>query len=134
MATTQVEQDNVALVRRGFEAFAAADMGALERLFSADATWHGPELGILAANYAGRDAIFAMFGQLATETNGSFRAVPGVLAGAGDRVFVECVATGSRQGRTLESDEILVFTMRDGTVRDVRLYVHDHAANVRFWS
>lgn len=134
MATTQVEQDNVALVRRGFEAFAAGDMEALGRLFAADATWHSTPAGVLTGDYTGRDAIFAMFGLLAAETNGSFRTVPGLFASAGDRVFVECVATGTRQGRTLESDDILVFTVRDGTVRDVRFYPHDHPAAVRFWS
>jgi ketosteroid isomerase-like protein len=134
MATTQVEQSNVALVRRGFDAFSSGDMAALTELFAADASWHGPTTGVLAGDYIGRDNIFKMFGQLGTETAGTFRVSPGAFAGSGDRVFVQVMATGQRNGRSLESDEVLVFTVSDGKVTKVRFYLSDIQSNLDFWS
>lgn len=134
MAITQVEQDNITLVRRGFEAFEAHDMAALSELFDADATWHGAPAGVLTGTYTGRDAVFGMFGQIGTETDGSFHVVPSEFAAAGDTVFVRAVASGSRKGRKLESREVVVFTLRSGKVRDVEFFVYDHPANVAFWS
>ena len=134
MATTQVEQDNVALVRRGFEAFSAGDMAALTELFAPNATWHSPTLGVLGGDQIGRDNIFKMFGQLATETSGTFRVSPGAFAASGDRVFAQAMGTGQRNGRSLESDEVLVFTVTDGKVTKVRFYLTDFEANLDFWS
>jgi uncharacterized protein len=134
MAITQVEQDNLTAIRRGFEAFNVGDMATLSELFDRGAAWYGPAVGILQGHYAGRDAIFAMFAQIGTETGGTFRAVPSTFAGSGDKVFAQAIATGSRNGRTLESDEVIVFTLTEGKVREARLYFMDYAANVAFWS
>ena len=134
MAATQVEQDNVALVRRGFEAFGAGDMAALTELFAADAAWHGPTTGVLEGDHIGRDNIFKMFGQTGAETSGTFRVSPGAFAASGDRVFVQIMATGQRNGKALESDEVLVFTLSDGKVTKIRFYLSDFQANLDFWS
>lgn len=134
MAVTQVEQDNITQVRRGFEAFGARDMAALGELFDADAIWHGAPAGILGGTFTGRDAIFGFFGQIGTETDGSFHTVPSEFAAVGDKVFVRTIASGSRKGRRLEAHEVLVFTLRGGKVHEVEIFVYDHPANVAFWS
>ncbi len=134
MATTQVEQDNATQVRRGFNAFSTGDMASLTELFAPDATWHGPTTGVIAGDYMGRDNIFKMFGQLGEETSGTFRVSPGTFAAAGDRVFVQVMATGRRNGKSLESDEVIVFTLTDGKVTKVRFYLSDFRANLDFWS
>lgn len=134
MPTTNVEQDNVTLVQRGFEAFSKADMPTLTELFAEDATWHAVPTGILGGDRSGRNDIFAMFGILGQQTQGSFKVVPSAFAGSGDNVFVHARATGTRNGKTIDSDEVLIFTLADGHVRDVRLFVHDQAANAAFWS
>jgi hypothetical protein len=76
MSVTATENENITLVQRGFEAFKAGDMATLINLFEADAEWHGPSLGILKADYAGRDAVLGMFGQLFQETGGTFKSGP----------------------------------------------------------
>jgi ketosteroid isomerase-like protein len=135
MASTQIGQDNVALVRRGFEAFGTGDIATLTELFHPDATWHAPAVGVLGGDRIGRDAIFAMFGMLGQETNGTFRAIPSTFAAAGDdQVFVRVYATGTRNDKSLESDEMLVFTLAEGKLRDVRFFMFDYPGNVAFWS
>ena len=134
MTATQVQQDNVALTRRGFEAFSAGDMKTLGELFHPDATWHSGPLGVLGGNYAGRDQIFAMFAKVATETGGTFRVVPRTFAASGDEVFAHALVAGTRGGNSLDSDEVLRFVIIDGKVREVTLYICDFPANVEFWS
>lgn len=134
MTSTQIQQDNIALIRRGFEAFGAGDMATLTELFTPDVRWHGAPAGILPGEIDGRDALFAMFGQLQRETNNTFHSVPTSYAANDEGVFVRAVASGTRTGRTLESDEIILFSIANGKVHDVRLYVADHEKNVAFWS
>jgi ketosteroid isomerase-like protein len=134
MATTQVEEDNATQVRRGFNAFSIGDMASLTELFAPHATWHGPTTGVIAGDCIGRDNIFKMFGQLGEETSGTFRASPGAFAAAGDHVFVQVLATGRRNGKSLESDEVMVFTLSDGRVTRVRFYIADFQASLDFWS
>jgi ketosteroid isomerase-like protein len=109
-------------------------MATLGQLFHPDATWSAPAVGVLGGDQKGRDAIFAMFGTLGRETNGTFRVVPSTFAADGDQVFVRVTATGTRNGTTLESDEVLIFTLAGGQVRDVRFFMFDYPGNVAFWS
>jgi ketosteroid isomerase-like protein len=134
MPTTDVEQENIAAVKRGFEAFSTQDMGTLTQLFREDATWGSEEIGVIGGDRTGRNDIFAMFGQLGQETQGNFKVVPSTFAASGDQVFVRCTATGTRNGKTLDSDQVLIFTLADGTVRDVRFFMHDYRANADFWA
>jgi uncharacterized protein len=134
MTSTQVEQDNIALVRRGFEAFGAGDMQTLSDLIAPDANWHGAPTGTIEGAYSGRDRMFAYFQQLHDETDGTFRADPIAMAATGNRVFVEDMVSGRRRGATLESRDVLVFTIEDGKVRDVRLYAGDYPSEATFWS
>lgn len=134
MATTQVEQDNAALIRRGFDAFNSGNMTALTELFAPDATWHNPASGVIAPEHIGRDTIFAMFAQLATETSGTFRAIPNAVAASGDRVFVQELMTGQRKGRSLAIDAVVMFTLANGKVTNVRFYLCDVEESDDFWS
>jgi ketosteroid isomerase-like protein len=96
--------------------------------------WRGGPTGILAGNYGGRDAIFAMFAQVGQETAGTFCSIPTTMAASGDMVFVQCDVTGDRKGRKLKSDEVLVFTLAAGRVREVRLYHRDAVQSAAFWA
>ncbi|HEY1654935.1 MAG TPA: nuclear transport factor 2 family protein [Candidatus Tumulicola sp.] len=131
---TQTETDNVALVKRGFDAFNTHDMATLAELFDADVRWLAPETGIFSGDYKGRDELFNWFARLGQETEGTFRATPLSFAAAGDDVFVNDTVTGKRKGRELEQDEVLIFTLKGGRAIKVRLFMHDQAAAALFWS
>jgi uncharacterized protein len=134
MTSTHAELDNIDRVRKGFEAFAASDMATLSELFDPNAEWHVEPTGILSGNYEGRNAIFAMFAQVGQETAGTFRSVPTTMAASGDKVFVQCSVTGNRKGHNLNADEVLIFTLAGGRVREVRLYQAAPAENAAFWA
>jgi hypothetical protein len=134
MSNPELECDNLALVRRGFEAFGAADMATLTELFDANCVWHAQPSGILVGEYRGRDAIFGMFAQLHRETAGTFRSIPTTMAASGDKVFVQPEVAGERHGASLHIGEVLVFTIAQGRVREVNVYLADHAENAAFWA
>jgi ketosteroid isomerase-like protein len=134
MTTTDVGTSNMELVRKGFEAFAAGNMEALGELFDPNATWHSAPAGVLGGDYRGRDAIFAMFGQLHKETAGTFRSTPVAMAASSDKVFAQTEVSGERKGRKLKDGEVIVFTLTEGRVREVHLYNEHYPAALEFWS
>lgn len=134
MQSTGIEQENVELVRRGFEAFAARDMATLAQIFHPDARWRSAPSGVIGGDRNGRDDVFAMFAQLGAESNGSFASVPNTMAASGNTVFARCIATGQRNGKRLETEQVLVFTIDDGKVRELSLFSLDYPANTAFWS
>jgi len=97
-ATGASEAQNIAVIRRGYEAFAKGDIETLKTLFSANAVWHATATGILPGNYRGVQAILEFFGRLAHESQGSLRAEPQTMAASGDHVLVLERDTGKRKG------------------------------------
>src|SRR5436189_5625090 len=65
---------NVAVMRRAYDAFNTGDVETLTELFDEIAVWHLPGRSSFANDYQGREATLAYFGQLAQETGGTFRA------------------------------------------------------------
>jgi uncharacterized protein len=133
VATTTVEQDNIAAVRRGFQAFKNSDIATLAELFHPDAKWRSAPSGVLGSSHTGQNEIFAMFGKIGTETQGTFAVSPSAFAASGDQVFVHALATGTRNGKTLNADEVLIFTLAENKVRDVQLFMHEYPASAAFW-
>jgi ketosteroid isomerase-like protein len=118
---------------RGFDAFAAGDPEVVKNLFAPDAHYHHARLGILNGDYKGRQAIEEFFGQIGNETNGTFRAEPVVIAASGDRVFVLYRATGTRAGKTIDGNDVLVLTLRDGLVTEALICPGDYPTLAAFW-
>ena len=128
------EAQNIAVVRRGYEAFAKGDIETLKALFAPNATWHAVETGMLPGNYRGVQAILEFFGQLAHETNGTVRAELQTTAASGDHVFALHRNTGKRKGKTLDTKAVLVFKLDKGLVTEVAEFWFDHSADAQFWS
>jgi uncharacterized protein len=133
-ATGASEAQNIAIIRRGYEAFARGDIETLKTLFSTNANWHQVESGVLAGNYRGAQAILQFFGQLTHETLGSLHVDPQAMAASGDHVFVLERVTGTRKGKTMDTKEVLVFKLDKGVVTDVTNFQSNHPAVAQFWS
>jgi ketosteroid isomerase-like protein len=125
---------NAALVRRIMEAFANKEGFALRECFAEDAVWHVPGAGIMAGTYRGRAEIFRFLARLPKETEGTYRskfidALASETRGAGlYRV------RGEREGRAIDIDQLLLFTIRDGVVTEVLALPTDPAAFEAFWA
>ena len=127
--------ENVELVRRGYEAFNSGDMETLTELFDESASWHTPGRGPLAGDHQGRDATFAYFGQLGEQTGGTLRATLERLFSSDDgRVVGLHRSSGERNGKRLDVGVCLVFELKDGRVIDGREHIFDLYAWDEFWS
>jgi len=131
---SQAEQ-NVEVVRRGYEAFNTADMAALTELFAEDAAWHTPGRSPIAGDHRGRDAVFAQFGRYGGDTGGTFRAELQQLFAAEDgRVIGLHHNSGERNGKQLDTDCCIVFEVKDGRIVDGREIFADLHAWDAFWA
>ena len=132
--TSASEAQNIAVVRRGYEAFAKGDIETLKTLFSPNAHWRQPEVGVLKGNYKGVPAILQFFGQLAHETQGSQHVEVQAIAASGDHVFVWERFTGKRKGQTLDTTEVVIFKLEKGIVTEAINFQSDYPAVAKFWS
>jgi uncharacterized protein len=127
--------ENLAVMRRGYEAFNSGDMETLIEVFDEGLVWHLPGRSSMANDYKGRDATLAYFGQLAEKTGGTFRAeLERLLADDDDRVVGIQRSTAERDGKRLEVGNCIVFQLKDGRVTDGREHFHDLYAWDEFWS
>ena len=126
--------ENDSIVRQMFDAFARKEGFALRGLFAEDAVWNVPGDGIMAGVYRGRDEIFRFLARLPKETGGTYGSeLVDVLSSEG-RAAALYRARGSRHGRRLELDQVLLFTIEDGLVREVLALPSDPEAFEAFWA
>jgi ketosteroid isomerase-like protein len=116
------------------EAFQRKEGFALRDCFHEHAVWHVPGEGVMAGTYRGRTEIFRFLARLPKLTDGTYRSrVIDVLA-SDERGAGLYRATGEREGRTIDIDQLLLFTIREGVVTEVLALPSDPAAFERFWA
>jgi ketosteroid isomerase-like protein len=125
---------NEAAVRAVFDAFARREGLALRGLFAEDAIWRVPGSGVMAGTYRGREEIFRFLARLPKETGGTYGSQLVDVLASDERAAALYTARGSRHGRTLELDQLLLFRFRDGLVSEVLALPSDPAAFEAFWA
>jgi ketosteroid isomerase-like protein len=126
--------ENEALVREIFGAFARKEGFALRGLFAEDAVWIVPGSGVMAGVFRGREEIFRFLARLPKQTDGTYGSSLRDVLSSADRAAALYTARGTRHGRTLELDQVLLFRIEDGLVREVLALPSDPAAFEEFWS
>ena len=126
--------ENGAIVHRIFDAFARREGLALRGLFAEDAVWSVPGNGVMGGEYEGREAIFRFLAKLSKETGGTYGSrLIDVLVSEG-RAAVLYRASGTRHGRTLELEQVLLFRIEEGLVSHVLALPSDPDAFEKFWA
>jgi uncharacterized protein len=126
--------ENAALVQRIFDAFARKEGFALRDLFAEDAVWTVPGGGVMAGVYRGRDQIFRFLARLPKETDGTYGSELVDILASDERAAALYRARGTRGGRTLELDQVLLFRTEGGLVREVLALPSDPQAFEAFWA
>ena len=121
-------------MRRIFAAFAEKRGFALRDAFADDATWVVPGTGTMAGTFRGREAIFGFLGRLPKETAGTYSSMLIDVLASDDRAAALYRASGDRNGRHLELDQVLLFRIDGGLVREVLALPSDPAAFDAFWA
>jgi len=121
-------------VLRVFDAFARKEGLALRGLFAEDAVWRVPGSGVMAGTYRGREAIFRFLTRLSKETDGTYGSELVDVLASDERAAALYTARGTRHGRTLELDQLLLFRFRDGLIAQVLALPSDPGAFEAFWA
>jgi ketosteroid isomerase-like protein len=126
--------DNEVLVRRIFDAFAHKEGLRLRHVFAPDAVWTVPGEGVMAGVYRGPEQILRFLGRLPKETDGSYGSRLIDVLASEDRAVALYRASGERLGRRLDLDQVLLFRIEGGLVREVLALPADPAAFEAFWA
>jgi uncharacterized protein (TIGR02246 family) len=126
--------ENEAVVRRIFDAFARKDGFGLRDVFAEDAVWTVPGAGVMAGTFHGRDAIFRFLARLPKETGGTYRSQLVDVLASEDRAAAVYRASGDRNGRRLDLEQLLLFRLRDGLVAEVLALPFDTRVFDEFWA
>ena len=120
-----MSQENVELIRRGYEAFARGDVDAVLELLHPDVDWHpaiAPILGVETVR--GRDAVRRFLTHDLFEGFDRFRAEPLSVEDLGDFVLVMVRYTGRGESSGIEMDQrfATLYELRDGQTLTMRDY------------
>ena len=126
--------DNVARIRDLFRAWLERDALAVARVIGDGVVWRVPGGSAMAGVYRGPEAIFRFLGRLPKETGGTYRSQLVDVLASDERAAALYRASGARRGRTLDLDQVLLFRLEDGAVRDVLALPSDPAAFEEFWA
>jgi uncharacterized protein len=122
------------LTRRIFAAFDGGDGRALVEGIAPDAVWSVGGMAPVSGEYRGRDEIFELFRLTRRLTGGTYRSRLRWSLADGEHAVAVYRATGERDGRRLDIDQVLLVTLRDGRWAEVVAVPTDPAAFDAFWA
>lgn len=129
------EHPNVALVRKGYEAFAKADLATIQSLFADDVVWHIGGSNALTGDYKGKDSVLGEFlAKVITLSEGTFKTEVHDIVGNDSHVVALTHATGARAGKGLDLDGLTVFHVSGGKVTEAWSLSTDQSIEDAFWS
>ena len=121
-----MSQENVEIVRAGFEAWNTGDVGAVRELFDPDAIMRTVEGWPEPGPFVGRDAVMRQLEQQReTWDADAFEPITDFI-GAADRVVVRFTWRGVGHGPDLDMEITGVYTVRKGKIFAIE-HFWDHA-------
>lgn len=124
---------NEELLRKGYEAFAAGDLAALDTMFADDILWHNGGNNALSGDYHGKEAVFGFFGRVLELTGGNFRNDVHTMFADDEHGVVVVNLHAERDGRTFDSPAVHVLHVADGKVTEFWGLVYDTRGSDEFW-
>ena len=126
---------NEDLVRQAYKAFAEGDMDTLRSLIAPDGVHVATGNNPLSGEHQGVDNMLGYYGKLFELSDGTFRAdLQSVSVEGDDTVVTTHHDSGQRNGKTLDQDENLTFTISDGKISELSEQPDDQAAMDDFWA
>ena len=121
-----MSEENVDILRKGYEAFNRADMDTVMGLMDPHIEWQESDVEGLpqGGTHHGPEAVANnVFGAIVGNWD-DFQAVPAEFLDAGERVVVlgHVQGRGKASGKTLDAFYAHVWTLRDGKAVHVRVY------------
>jgi ketosteroid isomerase-like protein len=127
--------ENMATVRRGYEAFTKGDMDTLLALYDDDATHIVPGSSKVSGSHKGKENILALYGKLFELSGGTLSIdLRHVMTDGDSRVIAVHKTRLEKDGESIEETEALLFTFHDGKVAEIQDFFADIALNDRLFS
>ena len=89
---------------------------------------------MMAGTYEGRDAIFRFLARLPKETDGTYGSRLIDVLASEERAAALYRAFGTRNGDSLDLDQLLLFRIEDGRFREVLALPTDPSVFDAFWA
>ena len=124
---------NEDLVKKGYGLFTKGDMDTLRTLFADDFVHHTPGKSQIAGDHKGPDAAIALYGKLFELSGGTFAVDLKSTKSDGDTVAATHHATAEREGKKLDQDVVLTFTIKGDKMARIDEAPGDQAAFDDFW-
>ena len=121
-------------VRRVFDAFGGGDTRALVDVLADDIVWRVVGSVAVARDYRGRDDVFTLFRLTRTLTDGTYRSTLRWALADDEHAVAVYRASGTREGRVLDIDQVLLITLRDSRWTEVVAVPTDPTAFEAFWA
>ena len=121
-------------IERVFAAFNGGDPRALFEVIDEDAVWVVNGTVPVAQVYEGRERIFELFRDTRRLTDGTYRSELRWSLADDDHAVAVYRARGTRLGRELDIDQVLLIAHRDGAWRHVTAIPSDPPAFEAFWA
>jgi len=126
--------DNGDLIRSGYEAFSKGDMETIAKIFGPDIRWSVSGRNLISGTYKGQEETFAFFGRLVELTDGTFSVGVHDLLASDDHVVVLAKESASRNGKSLESDDVHVWHVANGKAVEFWGISQDQHEVDEFWA
>jgi ketosteroid isomerase-like protein len=110
------------------------DARALFEVIDSDAVWRVPGTVSVAQEYCGRKRIFELFRATRSLTDGTYLSELRWAMADDEHAVAVYRARGMRLGRTLDIDQVLLITHRDGVWTDITALPTDPDAFAVFWA
>ncbi len=128
------EHPNVALHRRGHEAFARGDRNALAQIIGENTLWHTAGKSPVSGDYQGRESVFGFFDRLAELSGGTLKIKDHDFLGSDEHTVALFQISASRGGKALEANYCEVVHWRDGQVVEDWGFAYDQYTFDEVWS
>src|SRR5438105_88574 len=128
------EHPNAEVVRRGYSAFANADMEGIQNLFADDVVWHVGGRSPLTGDYRGKEAVLGFLGDLVSQTEGTYRSEVHDVMASDTHAAALVRETAERQGKKLDQNSVHLYHVANGKVTEGWFYPSDPYADDEFWS
>jgi ketosteroid isomerase-like protein len=126
--------DALAGIRRVFDAFGGGDPRALFEVIAEDAVWLVNGTVPVAQRYEGRARIFELFRETRRLTDGTYLSKLRWALADDEHAVAVYRARGSRLGRTLDIDQVLLIDHDGGIWKKITAIPSDPPAFEAFWA
>ena len=109
-------------------------MATINDLLADEIVWHSSGDNILTGDYAGKEAVLGYMATLMQETGGTFRNEVHDMLANDDHGVALVNVTAERNGKTLNTQIVHVFHMRDGKMTEFWTVGMDQSALDDFWA